>query len=209
MSMLDLLFPVVGSNVPTDHAYALYAAVCRFLPCLHDGTVAFGMAPITGQHIGNGLLQIDATQSRLRLRLSLEHLPRVLPLAGKGLQVMGHHLRLGVPQVEALQSVPTLIARMVTIKNAKEVDAFIAAARQQLDALDIGGSLRLPEHINKAGHTEPIRRVLRIKERRIVGFSLLVDLLKDDDSLRLQEVGIGGRRHLGAGLFLPARKERP
>src|SRR5262245_17948395 len=111
LAMVDLVFPVVGSHLPTDHGYALYGAMSRLLPCLHDGSVRFGFAPITGPHIGRGLLQVDSKQSRLRLRVPAGDIPRVLPLAGKSLEMMGHRVRLGVPNVEALQPASSLIAR--------------------------------------------------------------------------------------------------
>jgi CRISPR-associated protein Cas6 len=207
MTTVDLLFPVVGTRLPTDHAYGLYGACCRLLPCLHDGSMRFGMAPVTGPHIGNGLLQIDPKQSRFRLRVAASDLPRVLPLAGKGLEVTGHRIRLGVPQIEALQPAPALIARTVAIKNATEVELFREAAQRQLPDLGIRGSPRVPEHFDKGSERKPIRRVVRVKEVRIVCFALLVDGLQDEDSLRLQEVGLGGRRHLGCGFFIPARVE--
>jgi CRISPR-associated protein Cas6 len=206
MTTIDLLFPVVGTRLPTDHGYPLYAAMSRALPCLHDGSVKVGIAPIPGPHIGNGLLQIDLKQSRLRLRLDSSDLPRVLPLAGKGLEVMGHRIRLGVPQVAALCPAPALISRAVTIKKATDAGTFREVARKQLDELEVRGRLSVPEHVRKDGQREPIRRVVRIKYVRIVCYSLLVEELQPEESLRLQENGLGGRRHLGCGVFLPARE---
>jgi CRISPR-associated protein Cas6 len=205
MSVVDLLFPVLGTCLPTDHSYALYSALSRLLPCLHDGGVRFGMAPITGPHIGRGLLRIEPSRSRLRLRLSASDIPRILPLAGKGLDVLGHRIRLGVPRTEPLQPAPSLIARTVTIKKATEIGSFLEVVRLQLHELGIVGKARVPEHFDKRGHREPIRRVLRIKNVRIVAFSLLVEELIPQESVRLQEAGLGGRRHLGCGVFLPAR----
>jgi CRISPR-associated endonuclease/helicase Cas3 len=206
VTTIDLLFPVVGTRLPVDHGYALYGAISRLLPALHDGSLRFGMAPVTGPHVGNGLLQVDSTQSRLRLRLSATDIPQVLPLAGKGLDVMGHRIRLGVPQIRSLQPVPSLIARTVAIKKATAPDTFLDSAQRQLDELGIGGRLRVPERLGKAGHREPARRVLRIKDVRIVGYSLLVEDLSESDSLKLQAEGLGGRRHLGCGLFVAARE---
>jgi CRISPR-associated protein Cas6 len=207
MTTIDLLFPVVGTRLPADHGYGLYSALSRTLPCLHDAGVRFGLAPITGPHIGDGLLQIDPSQSRLRLRLSAADIPHVLLLAGKGLDVLGHRIRLGVPQIEPLHPAPSLIARTVAIKKATEVGSFLQVARLQLDELGIAGKPRVPEHLDKRGHREPIRRILRIKNVRIVAFSLLVEGLTPEESVRLQEAGLGGRRHLGCGVFLPARLE--
>lgn len=204
---IDLVFPAIGTFLPTDHAYALYAALSRLLLPLHDGRVRFGMAPITGPHVGNGRLQIDPRQSRLRLRLSTADIPHVLPLAGKALDIAGHRIRLGVPELHALAPAPALIARTVTFKHATDADDLLKAARQQLDDSGIGGQPRVPQHLGREGRREPIRRVVRVKGVRIVGYSLLVEGLGPAESLKLQEVGLGGRRHLGCGLFIPARSE--
>jgi CRISPR-associated protein Cas6 len=47
--------------------------------------------------------------------------------------------------------------------------------------------------------------VLRIRDRTIVGFSVLVQGLTAEESVQLQEEGIGGRGKMGCGFFLPAR----
>ena len=205
--VVDLLFPVVGPRLPTDHCYLLYSAMSRVLPCLHDGSVRFGMASVTGAYVGNGLLQLDPMRSRLRLRVSLEDVPRLLPLAGKGFAIMHHRIRLGVPQISALEPAAALFARLVAIKNAKEPRPFLEAARQQLNEISVGGKPRVPEHNVKGRGVVPLRRVLRIKKVRIVGFALVVEDLNPDESLQLQMVGIGGRRRIGCGLFVPACEE--
>jgi CRISPR-associated protein Cas6 len=213
LAMVDLVFPVIGSRLPTDHGYALYGAMSRLLPCLHDGSVPFGFVPITGAPVGRGLLQIEARQSRLRLRVPAHDIPRVLPLAGKRLEMDGHGVRLAVPQVEALQPVTELIARTVAINyefNEQAfltVEGFLQSARRQLAKLAIKGICRVPEGFDRDGRKVPIRRVVRIKDVRIVCFPLLVDGLKPDESLRLQEQGIGGRRRMGCGVFIPARSQ--
>jgi CRISPR-associated protein Cas6 len=212
MTTIDLVFPVMGTHVPTDHGYGLYGAMSRRLPCLHDGSVRFGLVPITGPYNGKGQLQIDPKHSRMRLRLSAAEVPRVLPLAGKRLEVMGCHVRLGVPEVRALEPATSLIARTVAINNAfneegfLKVEGFLQSARRQLDKLGIAGTLHVPERLDRNGQKVPGRCVVRIKDIRIVCFSLVVEDLAAEESLRLQEVGIGGRRRMGCGVFLPARK---
>jgi CRISPR-associated endonuclease/helicase Cas3 len=207
MASLDLLFPVVGTRLPTDHSYPLYSALSHLLPCLHDGSVPFRMAPVTGPYMSQGTLQIDPRWSRLRLRIATPDLPCVLPLSGKALNVMGHRIRLGVPHAAALTPAPSLIARTVAIKKATEVDALLDVARKQLDELGVGGKAMVPDQIDREGRRRPMRQVIRIKGVRIVGFTLKVEGLKPKESLRLQESGLGGRRHMGCGLFLPARGE--
>src|SRR5262245_40686999 len=84
MPMIDVLFPVQGTTLPTDHCYPLYTALTELVPAFHDVTVPLRFAAITGQYGGKGLIRLYE-RSRLRLRLSAEHLPKVICLAGKAL----------------------------------------------------------------------------------------------------------------------------
>ena len=115
--VLDLLFPVVGTWLPIDHGYLLYAALSRLLPSLHDGSIPFALSPVTGRAVGEARLALDGRESRLRLRLPVDKVPHVLPLAGKTISVMGRRITLGVPVVQALKPVPSLFARTVTISK--------------------------------------------------------------------------------------------
>jgi CRISPR-associated protein Cas6 len=202
-SLIDLLFPAVGTRLPADHGYPLYSCISRLLPSLHDGSIPFALLPITGQHVGDGLIALDRNRSRLRLRLAAPYLPSVLPLAGKTINLQGHRVTLGVPQVFPLQPAPNLKARSVTFKNSMEAEPFLVHAKIELDRLGIRGQLQIPRHLDRNGRSEPHRHVLRVKNSRIICFPLRIERLSAEDSLRLQEAGMGGRRHMGAGVFVP------
>jgi CRISPR-associated protein Cas6 len=60
----------------------------------------------------------------------------------------------------------------------------LEAARRQLDA-----------------EGNPCRKVIKIKTYSVVGFSLVVTDLSDEDSLKLQIFGLGGKHHMGCGIF--------
>jgi CRISPR-associated endonuclease/helicase Cas3 len=149
-------------------------------------------------------MQLDAT-SRVRFRLPAEHVALVLPLSGKTLNVAGHRIRLGVPSLSLLQPSSVLGARVVTIKNATDPEAFTRAAQDQLALLGIKGNLELPIVPRGVRQGEPKRQVVRIKQTRVVGFAVRVASLTPDESLLLQERGIGGRRRMGCGLFFRVR----
>lgn len=73
MYPVDLCFNVVGQRLPTDHAYPLYAALCRRLvPVLQNGSLGFGLLPIWGHYVGEGRIQLEPGRSRFRLRLASE-----------------------------------------------------------------------------------------------------------------------------------------
>jgi hypothetical protein len=46
-----------------------------------------------------------------------------------------------------------------------------------------------------------------IDDRKVVGFSLRVTGLTPEQSIKVQEQGIGGRRRMGCGLFRRSEKE--
>jgi CRISPR-associated endonuclease/helicase Cas3 len=203
--MIELHFPVLGSTLPADHGYALYSAISRLIPSVHEDHVV-GIGPIAGQYVGNGRLHLDPWRSRLRLRLAPEKIAAVLPLAGKSLVMGDHSVRLGVPFVRALVPAPNLVARLVTIKGFTEPADFLSAVCRQLQTLDINGEPGIPLIRNGTHEGQPRRHVLRIKEKMVVGFSLQVTGLTAEESIKLQEKGLGGRRKMGCGFFVGMRE---
>jgi CRISPR/Cas system CSM-associated protein Csm4 (group 5 of RAMP superfamily) len=47
-----------------------------------------------------------------------------------------------------------------------------------------------------------------VKDKQIVGFEVTAVDVDATGSLRLQEHGIGGRRHMGCGVFVPVRERK-
>lgn len=212
MPKVDLAFRVTGNEIPADHAYLLYGALCKLLPALHDGPLAdeVGVHAINGRLIGDRLLALGP-RSRLRLRLDSAHIAQVLPLAGKNLQLGPGNLVIGIPEVYALQPKPALKCRLCIIKGFQNGESFLEAAQRQLDALHVKGAPRLVarksqrslEGRQSGNQPRYIRRTLRIRDKEIVGFPLIVEQLSAEESLILQEKGLGGRRHFGCGIFVP------
>ena len=100
-----------------------------------------------------------------------------------------------------------LYARLVTIKGFQDPVEFLAAATRQLGehGLADGVKIRLAQHRNGSHVGEAIRRVLHIRDRTIVGFAVDAECATVEHSVRLQSIGLGGRRHFGAGVFIPNR----
>ncbi|MHB8971147.1 MAG: type I-MYXAN CRISPR-associated protein Cas6/Cmx6 [Pirellulaceae bacterium] len=195
MPIVDLAFPLISIQpIPADHGYFLYGALSRVLPQLHE-TNGVAVHPIRGQQIGNRQLQLN-DRSRLVLRADADHIGQLIALAGKQLDVAGHRLRVGVPQVWTLRPAPALRSRLVTIKGFLDPEPFQAAARRHLDEMGVSAEAQL---------TLGKRRTLRIKDKEVVGYEVLVEALSAEESLVLQERGLGGRRHMGCGVFVAIR----
>jgi CRISPR-associated protein Cas6 len=191
-------FPIQGRELPVDHGYALYSAITRQLPGLH-GASWLGIELISGVPWRAGVIALPTRGASLHLRIPADHYRRVLPLAGRRLDLGGQIIRLGIPSARPLLSASSLYARVVTIKKFTDPEPFLDAARRQLDALNISATLELP--LDEQGRFR--RRTLRIHDKTVIGFSLAAHDLSDEDSLRLQGVGIGGRRAMGCGHFNP------
>lgn len=193
--IVDLFFHVQGKQVRVDHSYALYGAISRVLETdaedkwLHNA-YNVGLVPIRGHYAGEGVLHLGQ-HARFGLRLPAHLISKALRLAGKRLEINGDALRVGVSMTSALITAPVLYAHIVTTKNGEDEARFDAEVQRQLVALDIKGKpARGP------------RRIVTIKDKKIVGYSMLVSELTAEESIRLQEQGLGGRRKMGCGVFV-------
>jgi len=205
----------------------LYAALCKHLPFLHGGHQGsraaadrsapdfnIGIHPLNGSLSGDRSLTLTRS-SRLTIRLDSDFISQVLPLAGKQILVGGQPLNVGVPEIRPLRPAARLYSRLVVIKGFMEPEPFLEAVRRQLEAMKVRGvpgllkrqGLKSREGRSKAGEDRCpfIRRTLRIRDREIVGYAVEVAELDADDSIRVQEIGIGGRRKFGCGVFVRAR----
>jgi CRISPR-associated protein Cas6 len=210
MPVVDVSFPLMIRSMPRDHGYVLYSAICRTVPALH-GASWLGIHPLSGRPIDDGLLEMGR-QARLRLRLPADKISAVLPLAGTTLDMTGRRATVGAPTIHTLVAAASLDARMVSIKltaaprrgnqalgrETLDVGAFAARYQAEIERQLSAIEIRRPFEIRG-------RRSLTVAGRRVVGYSVRVTDLLQDESLRLQEMGIGGKRRMGCGVFRPTR----
>jgi len=212
MPVIDFSFKLLGGPIPVDHGYHVYSSISQVLPAIH-GDDQIGVHPIFGRLLGNRMLALTES-SHLTLRLPVDRVPDILPLAGRTLDLGDGSITVGVPNTRALVPSAALESRLVIIKGFMEPETFLDAVRRQLAALEIRGEPFLMstgnavvENATRNGGTKSpwVRRTLRIRDKEIVGFALRVEELTAEESILLQEKGIGGRRRLGCGIFVPAR----
>lgn len=233
-SRVDFSFAVTdGAVIPADHGYSLYGAISRLIPWVHE-TTNLGIHPIRGRQVGGRRLQVTKS-SRVALRCLAEDIPQLLPLAGKLLVLDGAKVRLGVPSVLPLQLATSLRSRLVTIKLPGELTLaeFEIGLAKQLHALgtsnEVIATVPCRDSVSTNAHTNssannalesdsdsqssdtllPVRRTLRIKDKEIVGYEVILEGLTAEESLCIQHNGLGGRRKMGCGVFVPHQREAP
>lgn len=198
--LLEVVFPVMpGSIVPSLHGYSLYGALKNKLSWI--GTCPdTAISSISGYKNGDGTLETQGF-SQLRIRTPLSKASGFYALAGQTLSLGQGQITLKVPTITPLVPKSKLQARLVVIhlkEEGEEVppDRFLAVATRQLADRAIKGRVSL---LLRDGALD--RKVLRVKGKQLPGYGLEVSGLSETDSLKLQAIGLGGKRKMGAGFF--------
>ncbi|MBK1694106.1 type I-MYXAN CRISPR-associated protein Cas6/Cmx6 [Chromatium weissei] len=204
--IVDLLFAIDCKSIPVDHAYLLSTALQLALPWLAtEPQIALHTIHVAGSQNGwqrpthgsdSELLLSRRTKliirtSKLRVADLLQQLP------GVTLDLAGHALTIGAGKVRLLTKEPTLFARYVvtgdiTVDNADEQE-FLAAAARELATLGI------PIRKALCGKATALATPNGVLQTR----SLLLAALTAEESIRLQQHGLGAHRLLGCGIFIP------
>ena len=186
---VEAVFPLEGKTLPRDHAQALQSALAEQLPWLRADAAA-GIHPLKLVS-GPESLALLSHRTRLILRVHANRLDELKALAGVQLDVGGHALRLGAVHLRALQPLATLYAYRVAATGADE-SAFMQAMETELAALSIAGERVCGK-----------RQSLQVDGLDMTTFSMMLHGLVPEQSLRLQQHGLGPHRLLGCGLFVP------
>jgi CRISPR-associated protein Cas6 len=205
--VVDLAFRVGCPTLPLDHAHALSRALLDVLPWLEDEEHA-GVHLIHGAASGNGWYRPEdvtnevlhlSRRTRMRLRVPRHRLDEARGLSGRRFDIDGHPLEVGDSEVFLLSSLSTLFARYVITGADTDEQAFLEEAARGLR--DIGVDCR--KMLGGISHT------LQFPDGPVHTRSLMVADLEPEQSVRLQQVGLGAGRHIGCGLFLPHKGIEP
>ena len=198
--IVDAVFAISCRSLPVDHAYALSQAIQAALlwfaqePGAGLHTV-YGAASASGWMRPEGadaLLQLSH-RAKLALRLPRHRLDDAAALLGRTLQVAGWPLRVDRLSLRPLSRITTLFSRCVVLAAAGDEPAFLAAAAGELGALGINPGIML------CGRVTPVATPARTYQTR----SLMLAGLTLEQSLALQQHGLGAERKLGCGVFIP------
>ena len=200
MPSVDLKFPVIGKRIPSDHGYLLYSAISKLLPEVHDLEDA-SIRGISGIPDRFRNLTLGPASS-LNIRIDHNHIPLFLKLAGKELRIADDTIRLKVPVTRLLKPRSVLYSRLVTIKGFLNPMDFLDAVKRQLKAMGIEKDSIL---FSTGSSVNPVRKTLRIHDKEVVGFPIVIPNLEPEESILIQTKGIGGRRKMGCGCFVGIR----
>ena len=217
--MIELSFPLRGTPLPYDHGYLLYRALARVVPWLAEpAQIDLAIVPIQGSPHG-GFLHLTSV-SRLAFRLNADDAERLLPLSDRTLAVEAATLKLGRPTEYRLRPVPGLASPFLVAEHCRYSDEVLEWLKAEFLTLDIravptlrprrGRKDASPAGQGRRSFDCPHERHIRhVDARAVVGWEVQVFGLAPEESVRLQEHGIGPGRRYGCGVFMPVVGERP
>jgi CRISPR-associated protein Cas6 len=199
--VVDLSYRISCRALPIDHAYSLSRAIHQALPWLADDPGA-GVHLIHGAESGNGWYRPEDSETallhlsrraRMMLRLPKDRIEQARELEGAELDIQGHSLTVGAADVKKLSSLSTLFARYVVIEDDADEEAFLRRVIEEFAALglDVRKLMCGKEHC------------FRTPEGTIRTRAVMVADLEPEQSVRLQQKGIGSGQKMGFGLFIP------
>jgi len=199
--VVDLVFTLRCKCLPVDHVYSLFAAVQAVLPWLEEEPAA-GMHAVNVAASGNGWMRPDdphsllhlSKRTRFELRVPKHRIADAKKLAGEKLDVCGYVFELHSVSERPLSSITTLFSRHLVAEQelADEEDVLHWVSAQLTDQ-----GITPRKMLCGTGHS------IKTPEKSINTRSLMIADLEIEESLWLQQHGLGPYRHLGCGLFIP------
>jgi len=201
-AIVDVVCKLDCRSLPVDHAYALSEAIGEHLPWLVDEQGA-GIHPISIPEAGNGWLRpegMDETlhlskRTKLILRIPSSRFDDATSLIRKKLSVAGNDMTVIKMTERLLQPLETVFSRYNIVEKGMDEPAFMKQAMESLKSMGITPRKMLPGREHS----------LRTDKGVLKTLTLMIAELSQEESLKIQQNGIGQHQHLGCGLFIPQK----
>jgi len=196
--MVDVAFKINCKTLPYDHAFSLSNEILKHLPWLEDSKLT-GIQTLHGPESGNGWTRAEneeiflSKRTRLILRIPKSDFEKACELQGKTLRVLGNEIKIGKASRKPFLTVRDLICRFVLTDDDLDESDFLKYVAEEFRHHKI--------HLKKAicGKTKSFS----INGHRKFTRSLMIADLSKENSIKLQDVGVGIGRIFGCGIFLP------
>lgn len=196
--MIDVAFKIQCKTLPYDHACDLSKAITSKMPWLLEDKL-IGIHTLHGPESGNGWVRSEkeeiflSKRTRLVLRISRSDANKAKELEGENINVLGNNIKIGKSNTKTFLVVRDLICRCVLCDKEQDEEDFLLDIKKELFT-----------------HGVPIKKAICGKAKSITingknrfTRSLMIADLSKENSILLQDIGIGDGRIFGCGIFLP------
>jgi CRISPR-associated protein Cas6 len=197
----DLLFSITCRDLPLDHGFVLSQQILQHLPWMQDEPQA-AIHQIHVAESANGWMRPDnpetevlcvSRRTKMTIRLPASRLKDAAALCGKTLDIQGHLLKVGEFSTRKLSRLTTIFARYVDTDGTSDETEFLGNMQQQL----LQKGIRVKKMMSGRLLTH------QTDDGIILTRKLMVSDLSVEESVLLQEQGIGDRKLMGMGIFMP------
>lgn len=197
--VFDLVFRLRGTSLDIDHAFALSTALQVHLS--DDLCARIGVHGVRMAGSGNGWNrpeQSDAAlplsrRARLAIRVHRDDGEEVGQMMDRTLQIGHQEVTLGSSVMRKLSTIGTLYARAICCDREQSETDFLTEMAALLKQMNIKVSKMI---CGRCGE-------IRTADETIFTRALMVAELEAEESVALQQQGLGQGRMLGCGLFVP------
>ena len=179
-----------GGRIPQDNGYPILAALSRQHPFVH-GRYDLQIAPVRGTRMRkNHAYVVTDRFSRLHVRgLSQDE---ASALEDSWIYVGGSLLHIGKAEEVGVKPSSLLVSRLVVLTDIVDKEDFLAEVKNLVKTSSV--------QIGK-------RKSIRVKGRHYLGYPVVLRDLSAEESLRIQQRGIGRFTSMGCGVFYPGSRK--
>ncbi len=196
----DLLFKISCPCIPIHHIDTLSKAVIQELPWIIEEPQA-GIHEIYIAESGNGWNRPNdimhlSKRTHLIIRVPKDRLKDAQQLTGKILDIDGYPLQVGQSKPRLLQNLSTIFCHHIYFDNIENLseEQFLTKMAQ-----DLKQQFNITVKKMLCGKNT----TLQFQQTSLFTRSIMLADLTPDESILLQENGIGDYKYLGCGLFIP------
>lgn len=199
--IVDLSFKLECKSLPLDHAWSLSNALIEIAPWLLE-TKNTAIQQIHGAESANGWMRPDnpeneilhlSRRARFSLRLHRDNLDKANDIVGAQLDVDGHALKINDFKQQLLIPQSTIFSRYVLTSVDLSEDDFLSQIAPEIQSLGIN----IKKMMGGRQHT------ISTPKGPLATRSLMLSDLEKEESIALQQNGVGDKQLLGMGIFLP------
>lgn len=196
--MIDVTFRIDCKTLPYDHAYALSNEITKNMPWLLEDNLT-GIHTLHGPESGNGWVRSEkeeiflSKRTRLVLRIPRIDIEKAKELENISVNVLGNTIKIGKSNTKTFLVVRDLISRFVLCDENETEEDFLLGVKKELFS-----------------HGVMIKKAICGKEKSFTingenrfTRSLMIADLSKENSVLLQDTGVGSGRIFGCGIFLP------
>jgi CRISPR-associated protein Cas6 len=206
-TIVDVSYRIKCKQLPLDHAHTLSQALQDALPWLKDEAQA-GIHLIHVAESGNGWMRPENKESevlnvsrrtRMYIRIPKHRFEDAEELSGQTLDIDGFTIEVGQANIKPLVNSSTIFSRYLPALPDESEEQFMQRYVELLKAAGIGIRKLMCGRENE----------FDMPEGPVFTRSLMLAELNFDDSIKLQQQGLGDRMKQGFGLFIPHKGIAP